>query len=149
MEEYSRSNMLRGNQEHVCYMLLEQFTFQIWFRSIFDFEYSSRLLMVQDHIILKHMVLGQKSRPRSQEIELSMLSNCCVLPSFVVRFFHSFLTFPFFAPFPIHLVLIHEFVSKPPSFKAIQFCFVFLFFCYVFVFVLFCLLLKCNGYSFN
>ena len=36
--------------EDVCYMLLEQYAFQIWSWSIFDLEYSSRLLMVQDHM---------------------------------------------------------------------------------------------------
>ena len=45
---WSWKNLL---QEHICYMLLEQCAFQIWSWSIFDLEYSSRLLMVQDHII--------------------------------------------------------------------------------------------------
>ena len=33
-------------------MLLEQYVFQIWSWSIFNLEYSSRLLMVQDHKVL-------------------------------------------------------------------------------------------------
>ena len=38
-------------QEHVCCMLLEQYAFQIWSWSIFDLQYSSRLLMVHlDHM---------------------------------------------------------------------------------------------------
>ena len=51
-------------QEHVyvCYILLEQYAFQIWSWSIFNLKYSPRLLMVQDHMSLDH-----KSRPKSQK----------------------------------------------------------------------------------
>ena len=38
---------------YVCCMILEQYTFQIWSSmSLSKLEYSSRLLMVQDHIVL-------------------------------------------------------------------------------------------------
>ena len=43
----------------LLYMLLEQCAFQIWFWNIFDLEYSSRLLMVQDHMALDHQSPGQ------------------------------------------------------------------------------------------
>ena len=59
-------------QEQVCYMLLEQYAFQIWSWSIFSLEYSSRLLMVQDHkvpMFQDHMVLDHKSRPKCQKNE--------------------------------------------------------------------------------
>ena len=49
-------------QEHVCYMLLVQCWFQIWPWSIFDLEYSSRLLKVQDHMVQDHII-----RPKSHK----------------------------------------------------------------------------------
>ena len=51
-------------------MLLEQYAFQIWSWSIFDLENSLRLWMVEDHkvlMILDHMVLDHKSRPKSHK----------------------------------------------------------------------------------
>ena len=50
-------------QEHV-------YAFQIWSWSIFNLEYSSRLLMVQDHKVL--MVQDHKSRPKSQKSILNI-----------------------------------------------------------------------------
>ena len=52
--------------KHVCYMLLEQYAYQIRYGSwsIFNLEYSSRSLMVQDHMVLDH-----KSRPKSQIVD--------------------------------------------------------------------------------
>ena len=41
--------------------------FQIWSWSIFDLEYSSRLLMVQDHMVQEQMILDHMSRPKSQK----------------------------------------------------------------------------------
>ena len=52
---YSKSTLLH---EHVCYMLLEQYAFQVWSWSIFNLEYSSRLLMVRDHKVLMVQNLG-------------------------------------------------------------------------------------------
>ena len=43
-------------------MLMEQCAFQVWSWSIFDLLCSSRLLMVQDHMVLDH-----KLRPKSQK----------------------------------------------------------------------------------
>ena len=59
---YLKSTLL---QEHVCYMLLEQYAFQIWSWSIFNLEYFSRLLMVQDHKVL--MVLDHTIRTKSHK----------------------------------------------------------------------------------
>ena len=41
-------------QEHRANMFLEQCAFQIWSWSIFDSGNSSRLLMVQGHMVLEH-----------------------------------------------------------------------------------------------
>ena len=43
---------MRMLQAHVCYMPLEQYAFQLWSWSIFDFKNSSRLLMVQNHMVI-------------------------------------------------------------------------------------------------
>ena len=66
LEEFSKSKYAPGSylkctllQEHVCSMLLEHYAFQIWSWRIFNLEYSSRLLMVEDHkfqIVQDHMV---------------------------------------------------------------------------------------------
>ena len=75
LEKSSNLNMLRDHstsivlQECIANMLLEQCTFQIWFWSIFNLRHSSRLLMVQDHMVL--MVQNHiKSRPKSQKKRL-------------------------------------------------------------------------------
>ena len=67
-------------QENVCYMLLEQYAFQIWSWSIFNLECSSRLLMVQNHkvlVIQNHMVLDHKSRPKSQKSNPTAATLLC------------------------------------------------------------------------
>ena len=53
----------------LLYMLLEQYAFQIWSRSIFNLDYS-RLSMVQDHV-----VLTIESRPKSHKKHSSILQQ--------------------------------------------------------------------------
>ena len=58
-------------QEHYCYMLLD--AFQIWFWSIFHLEYSSRLLMIQDHKVLvvqDHIGRGQNVKEANQGLNI-------------------------------------------------------------------------------
>ena len=74
-KEFSKSHMLQDHtylkctllQEHVCYMLLEQYAFQIWSWGILNLKYSSIFLMVQGHKVLmvqEHMVLDHKSEAK-------------------------------------------------------------------------------------
>ena len=46
---------------------LEQCAFQIWPWNIFDLQNSFSLLMVQDHMVLEHMAVDHKLRPKSPQ----------------------------------------------------------------------------------
>ena len=65
---YFKSTLL---QEHIANMPLMQCAFQIWTWSIFDLEYSFRLLMVQHHMVLDHIVLSHYGSETQVETKIS------------------------------------------------------------------------------
>ena len=77
-KNFSKSNMLQDHiwnahcsimKEHVCYMLLEQYAFQILSWSTFNLEIFFNLT-IQDHkvpMVQDHMVLDHKSRLKCQK----------------------------------------------------------------------------------
>ena len=97
LEELSKSNMLQDHiwkllQEHVCYMLLEQYVLKIWPWNIINLEYSSRLLMVQDHMVLKvqgYMVLDNKSRPKSPKSRTGIVTKAFFPARLKACFYHQ------------------------------------------------------------
>ena len=67
-------------QEYVCYIFLEQCTFEIWSWCIFILKYSSRLLIVQDHMVLT-ISQGQCLQKVSGTLNYSALSISIVKES--------------------------------------------------------------------
>ena len=86
VEEYSKSNIFREHYLNAhCYRSIfgtcswSSVHFKYDNGVYFDLEYSSRLLMVQDHMVQEqmiqdHMILDHKSRPKSQESQTSLVT---------------------------------------------------------------------------
>ena len=89
-------------QEHRANILLEQCEFKNCSWSIFELdysrlfmiqdqgsgaylEYSPRLLTVQDHTVLVHMVLNHKVRPKSQNKASSVYLTCTIINTSIIE----------------------------------------------------------------